>query len=252
MQILDPELPDEIDYSYGNRLRGHFRFGGSTDTLKAVGDALRKNGSTRRGSISLWDNVLDLCEENGEQAKPCLTSLLFRMTDRGLMLTAIFRAQDLLAAWLENVYGLMAVQRHVAEIAGVESGPITVISHSLAFNLRDPRSPLGKELVQGWRCDDDLDRPTGKLSMRRDPNGYFVVTVDERERKLVVEHRFDGLLVKRYEADRAISIERAIAADMAVSLIPHALWLGRELARAEQLLNGQALHKAQSDDNNRH
>jgi hypothetical protein len=59
----------------------------------------------------------------------------------------------------------------------------------------------------------------------------------DRERGLVVaEHRYGGVLVKRYEAERAVTIEREVAADMAVSLVSHALWLGRELSAKERLL----------------
>jgi thymidylate synthase len=53
---------------------------------------------------------------------------------------------------------------------------------------------------------------------------------------IVAEHRFGGMLVKRYEAERAVTIEREVAADMAVSLASHAMWLGRELTAKEQLL----------------
>jgi hypothetical protein len=44
------------------------------------------------------------------------------------------------------------------------------------------------------------------------------------------------MVVKRYEAERAVTIERQVAADMAVSLVSHALWLGRELTAKEQML----------------
>ena len=56
--------------------------------------------------------------------------------------------------------------------------------------------------------------------------------------RIVVEHRFGGVLLKRYEAERAASIEHEVSADMAVSLVSHALWLGRELTRCEQALQG--------------
>ncbi|HEY0132351.1 MAG TPA: hypothetical protein VGB57_13205, partial [Allosphingosinicella sp.] len=155
-------------------------------------------------------------------------------------LTATYRSHNLLWAWPENVYGLMAIQRHVAEGAGMETGPITVISNSLGINPESPRYELAKAIERGWKTDDDLDRDSGKYSLREDPNGYFVVTVDKEEGKLVAEHRFGGVLVKRYEADRAVTIEREVAADMAISLVSHAMWLGRELTLKERALRGSA------------
>ena len=64
----------------------------------------------------------------------------------------------------------------------------------------------------------------------------IVIVEDQIERVFHAEHRYGGMLVKRYEADRAVTIEREVAADMAVSLVSHAMWLGRELTAKEQQL----------------
>ena len=61
--------------------------------------------------------------------------------------------------------------------------------------------------------------------------GYFVVSLDGDE--ILAEHRFEGALIKQYRSDRADRIAHAVAADMAISLPSHALWLGRELANKE-------------------
>jgi thymidylate synthase len=225
-RILQAELPEGIAYTYGNRLRSHF--GG--DALAAAARALREDPETRHAYVSLWDTAAD----PGHEEAPCLTTLSFRRAEGRLGLGATYRSHNLLTAWLENAYGLMAVQRHVAERAGMEPGPITVVSHSLTIDPGSPRYGLAQSIAEGWRGDDDVDRATGKRSLREDPQGYFVVSAD-RERGLVVaEHRFRGVLVKRYEAERAVTIENQVAADMAVSLVSHAMWLGRELTRAER------------------
>jgi hypothetical protein len=174
-----------------------------------------------------------------QPATPCLTTLFFRVSGDRLTLTATYRAHNLLTAWLENVYGLMAIQRHVADACGIAAGAITVISHCLGIDPRSPRYDLARTIAASWTRDDDVDRETGKSTLREDPNGYFVVTVDHDRGAIVAEHRFGGVLVKRYEADRAASIEQAVGADMAVTLVSHALWLGRELTRHEQLLRGR-------------
>jgi hypothetical protein len=231
-RILDAELPEGISYTYGNRLRAHF----GDDGLGRAIELLRADPETRGAYVSLWDNAVDLARDAG--SKPCLATLFFRRSDGRLTLTATYRSHNLLTAWLENVYGLMAIQRHVAGGAGVEPGAITVVSHSLGIDPRSPRFAMARSIATGWERDDDFDRATGKFSLREDPNGYFVVTAD-RERGLVVaEHRFGGILVKRYEAERAVSIEQQVSADMAVSLVSHAMWLGRELSAKERLLRG--------------
>jgi hypothetical protein len=238
-KIVDPALPDGISYTYGNRLRGYFPQDAATaDTLATVVRALRANPETRRGYISLWDTAHDLpaTEKGRDPAVPCLTTLFFRRVDGRLSLTATYRSHNLLTAWLENVYGLMAIQRHVAGAVELPIGPITVLSHSLGIDPRNPRYELGRTVADSWKTDEDLDRRTGRHSLRADPNGYFVVTVDRQEDCIVAEHRFDGLLIKQYRSDRATVIEREIIGDMAVSLVSHALWLGRELKTKEQVL----------------
>jgi len=235
-RILDPELPEDVSYAYGNRLRGYFALpGGGTDALEVVIDLLRRDPETRNAYVSLWDTPADLRGVSG--STPCLTTLSFRRSEGRLTLATTYRSHNLLTGWLENVYGLMAIQGHVAERVGMEPGAITVVSNSLGIDPQSTRFELARGIEEGWSSDDVIDRESGKHSLREDPNGYFVVTVDQELGQIVAEHRFGGVLVKRYAAERAVTIEREVAADMAVSLVSHALWLGRELTAKERLLS---------------
>ncbi|WP_445150502.1 thymidylate synthase [Baekduia sp. Peel2402] len=224
-RILDGAPPDGVAYTYGHRLRTH-----TGDTLAEVIGLLRREPASRRAYVALWDNTIDLHAEDGA-ATPCLTTVWFRIADDRLTLTATYRAHNLLTAWLLNVYGLMAVQRRVADALGLTAGPLTVISHALGINPASSRFALARDVESRWMRDDDVDRAAGKSSMREDPNGYFVVSSDGSD--LIAEHRYEGLLVKTYRAQRADTIMHEVAADQAVSLISHALWLGGELRRHE-------------------
>lgn len=244
-KILDPLLPENISYTYGNRLRGYFAQKGNgretlqtvvgrLDALETVIDRLKDDPETRHCYIALWDTAHDLVssESDDDTAVPCLTTLFFRRSQGTLQLTATYRSHNLLTAWLENVYGLMAIQRHVAGQIGIPIGPITVISHSLGIDPKSTRYTYGEGIRSNWKTDDDFDH--GKYVLREDPNGYFVVTVDEEKNELVAEHRHGGVLIKRYQGTRAEEIEKEVAKDMAITLISHAMWLGRELTRNEQ------------------
>jgi Thymidylate synthase len=220
-RILDPSLPEGISYTYGNRLRD----------LPGVVDLLRADPDTRGAYVSVWER-----EDLGASSKPCLTTLFFRRSEGRLTLTATYRSHNLLWAWLENVYGLMAVLGWVAEAAGMEPGAITVVSHSLTIDPASPRYGVAQAVAERWNSDDDVDRAAGKRSLRQDPHGYFEVSADRERGLIVADHRYGGMLVKRYEAERAVTIEREVAADMAVSLVSHAMWLGRELTAKEQML----------------
>ncbi|HYM45799.1 MAG TPA: thymidylate synthase [Solirubrobacteraceae bacterium] len=250
-EILRPELPEGIGYTYGNRLRGYFRRGSETlDTLQAVIDALGANPESRHGYVALWDTTVDLpgSPTEDDRASPCLVTLFFRRVECALSLTATYRSHNLLTAWLENVYGLMAIQRHVADGAGMAIGPITVVSHSLGLDPRNPRYELARTIAERWKRDDDKDLQTGRYSLREDPNGYFVVTVDLGEGCIVAEHRVGGVLIKRYKGARADRLASEIGGDMAVSLVSHALWLGRELASKEQMLRAGVGSSARQGD----
>ena len=236
-KMLDGKIPPGISYTYGNRLRGYFRRNAKQiDTLRSVVETLQRDPESRHAYISLWDTAADLPAEGRRlgSSVPCLVTLFFRRSQGRLTLTATYRSHNLLTAWLQNVYGLMGIQQWVCDRTGIPPGPITVISHSLGIDPRSPRYEFARGIAKGWVRDEDLDRDTGKHSLREDPNGYFIVTVDEDE--VVAEHRYEGLLVKQYRGDRAAKIEREVIGDMAVSLVSHALWLGRELtAKAETL-----------------
>jgi thymidylate synthase len=245
-RMLDVVIPGDITYSYGNRLRGYFeKDGARIDTLEAVARELGRNPESRNAYVSLWDTAADL---NAETAVPCLATIFFRRSNQRLTMTATYRSHNLLTAWLHNVYGLMAIQQEICKRTGTPPGPITVISHSLGIDPRSPRFPLARDLAKSWRRDEDIDRETGAHRLREDPNGYFVVTVDDEAGEIVAEHRYGGLLVKQYRSDRAAKIEREIIADMAVSLVSHAIWLGRELSVKEAALQHRIKRRPATGD----
>jgi len=238
--MLRPDPPEGgVAYSYGHRLRGYFpQPDGGTDALQTVIDRLRKNPGSRGGHISLWDSSTDLGLPDGESPResPCLTSVTFRQSGEDLTMAATYRAHNLLRAWLENVYGLMAVQRYVAERTGMGVGALTVISNSLGINPAATEYERARALADQWVNDGDFDEASRKYTLRHDPNGTFVVFVDTDDDEIIAEHWAQGVLQKRYGNRRADMISREVAADMALTLPSHALWLGAELARAEAKL----------------
>ncbi|CAI7977301.1 Thymidylat_synt domain-containing protein [Frankia sp. Hr75.2] len=236
--MLDSTKPPDIDYTYGNRLAGYFSSGGTvTDSMKLAASQLIADPESRKAFISLWDTSRDLVP--GTASTPCLVTIFLRRSGERLTLTATYRAHNLLTAWLQNAYGLMAIQKEVCRRTGMMAGKITVISHSLGIDPRSPRYGIAKAIAGKWTRDEDLDRDTGRHSLREDPNGYFMVTIDAAAGEIVAEHRFEGLLVKQYRGDKAVKIEREVIGDMAVSLVSHALWLGRELKTKEDLLSSK-------------
>jgi thymidylate synthase len=136
-------------------------------------------------------------------------------------LTATFRTHNALDAWLMNFYGLMALQRAVAERVDLPPGPITVFSHSISIDPRELDRALTVVEKRKWK-------------MHLDPQGYFRITLDGDE--ILVEHRFEDVTLKEYRGKTAIAIQHQIARDLAVSDMNHAMYVGRQLAKAEVAL----------------
>lgn len=226
-RILDPVLPYDLDYTYGWLLRTGMGKE-PVDSVAIIAERLSKDPESRHAYATLWDNEHHL--PHGKHC-PCFVTLFFRKFEECLTMTATFRAHNAMDAWPENFYGLAAIQRFVSARCGIEPGPITVISHSISI---DPSSlEKAKRIASEKATDEVLDPATGKLGPRFDPNGAFTVTIDKSSWELVVEHSFQGMKLAEYRGRTVEEIERQLSRDNALSVISHALYLGRELARKE-------------------
>jgi thymidylate synthase (methanogen type) len=212
--ILLGELRDDETYNYGHRLRAYF----GLDTLATCADRLNKDLEDRKSYVALWDTPRDLTVKEG---RPCLVSLFFRKFEGKLTLSATFRTHNAMDAWPMNVYGLMAIQDYVAKRVNLDPGAIVVISHSLGL---DPKELDRAMMIIGQR----------PFKVNLDPMGHFRVTLDDKE--IIVEHRFEDVTLKEYRGKTAVSLQHQIARDVALSDINHAIYLGRQLAKAEMAL----------------
>jgi thymidylate synthase len=212
--FLIGEVPPDASYTYGHRLRTYF----GVDAPAALAARLAADPEDRKAYFTLWDNRRDL---GGHDSRPCLVSVYVRTFEGRLTLTATFRTHNGLDAWLLNFYGLMRLQREVAERAGLPPGAITVFSHSISLDPRELDRALHLAGKRRWR-------------LRLDPMGYFRVTLDGGE--ILVEHRFGDATLTEYRGTSAVGLQHQIARDLALSDLNHAMYLGRQLARAELAL----------------
>ena len=213
-EILSGQMRPDETYNYGHRLRSYF----DIDTLAACAERLKRDPEDRKSYVTLWDNTRDLGQVEG---RPCLVSLYFRKFEGKLTLSATFRTHNAMDAYPMNLYGLHAIQSWVAKEAGLVPGALVVISHSLGL---DPRELDRAMLIIGKR----------PFKVRLDPMGYFRITLDGKD--ILVEHRFEDVTLKEYRGRKAERLQHEIARDVALSDINHAIYLGRQLARAEAAL----------------
>ncbi len=212
--FLRGERGADETYTYGHRLRTYF----GQDNLAACLKRLQADPEDRKAYLTLWDNRRDLQVARGQ---PCFVSLFCRRYDGALTVSATFRTHNALDAWLPNVYGLMAVQEFLAASLAVPTGPITVVSHSISIDRKEVDRALAIISHRSFR-------------LREDPCGYFRLSVDDGE--IVVEHRYGDVTLKEYRGTKAVQLQQQLARDLALSDLNHAMYLGRQLARAEECL----------------
>ena len=213
-EFLEGELRPDEAYTYGHRLRSYFKL----DAVAILAERLRQDPEDRKAYFTLWDNNRDL---TARDSRPCFVSAFFRKFEDKLTLTATFRTHNALDAWLLNFYGMMALQQEVARRAGMEPGAITVFSHSISIDPKELDRALAVVEKRKWK-------------MHLDPMGYFRVTLDGEE--ILVEHRAEDVTLKEYRGRSAVAVQHQIARDMAISDLNHAMYLGRQLAKAEMAL----------------
>lgn len=208
--LLGP-LPDEHSYTYGNRIREYFGF----DALKKFAMRLKANPQDRDCYLALWDSHHDIDADDA----PCMVSLFFRVFDDQLTLTATYRTHNALDAWLKNVYGLMKAQQIVSQETGIPVGPLTVISHSISVDPAKYDAAVRVANSKGFSLD-------------MDDNGQFMVSLEDG--LIVVRHMDNnGILLHEYRSAKAERVQHEINRDCAISDINHAMYIGRQLAKAE-------------------
>ncbi|MBF0564366.1 MAG: hypothetical protein HQK89_03900 [Nitrospirae bacterium] len=215
-KILNGQKREDDPYDYGNRIREHF----GLDALYECIARLKENTQDRRSFISLWDTRFDMM---AQQSTPCMVTIFFRVLQGRLTLSATFRVHNAIDAWLQNLYGLMAIQRTVCDAIGVPAGAITIISHSISLNISDYDKISGVIKEKGK-----------KFRFRPDPCGQFRVSVEEG--LIVVRQLLDGNVVNEYRSKKAERLQYELNRDSAISDIGHAIFIGRQMARAEMCI----------------
>lgn len=91
----------------------------------------------------------------------------------------------------------------------------------------------------------------GPFDWKEDPNGFFVVSLKPQEKKIVVEHLKDGKTTKKVVGDSALDICYKIGQMQMVGnfeqTVEHAMYLGRELQKAELCLKNQLAYEQDGD-----
>jgi thymidylate synthase len=226
---------EDVSYTYGDRLRA-FAAGPAGDTLDQVAAMvaeLRANGHSRRALATLWHPPHD----SRSSSPPCLTQVQVRLRDQQpdtpnglprLHLTAYFRSHDIYRAWPSNAFGLRALQTLLLDQLGghrvARPGELIIISASAHIYAHDWE---GAHTLLAHHY-----RPTNPR-MERDPRGSFVVRLEPPD--ILVQHYTPGgEHVQTLRGGTAQALEPQLTPYL--SDFNHAIYLGRELQKAELAL----------------
>lgn len=216
-------LPEGLAYRYGHIIRSVFG-----DQVEAVIRAFKDKAETFRTVISLWDPHV-IGGSITANDPPCLTLIHPRIIGEYLHQGAYIRTNDMFGGWPLNVMALRYFQYQLLE--------------RVRIDLKRPELKLGElEVTSGsahvYKRDfREIDRFLSESKPPKfspDPKGNFEIKVESGE--IVVRHFSpDGeRLLQVFRGKDAEKLSKEIKPF--ISDIGNALYVGREMKKAEQSL----------------
>lgn len=206
----------DVEYTYGQRLRAHF----GKDQIAGIIDYLRRTPFTRRAVAVTWDVAHDL----GNPKAPCLDLLQCLIQDGKLWMTVYFRSNDMFDAWPRNALALRRMQGQIAHALDVGLGSLCTMSCSA--HIYNGSWALAQKLVTDY-----LRLPVLEL----DPRGNFVISLENGE--IAVRHYSpQGGKIDEFKGKTVKEITNQLLLRKHISLVSHALYVGRELQKAQTAL----------------
>jgi thymidylate synthase len=221
-QILDDSpFREGVKYTYGQRLRSWF----GKDQVEQVIQKLIGEIDAASAVMSLWD-----VKDHEKGGSPCLNHIWVRVVEGDLSLTAIFRSNDMFAAWPSNAMGLRALQRYIRD----------EISKRSDYNLR--MAPL-ITISQSAHIYDDTWANVDNLIANQynaiceqrnydDPCGNFLIDVEVNEIVITQTTLGSGEVVKQCRGKDPLRLIRDICASSPAIQPDHIGYLGMELQKA--------------------
>lgn len=124
-EILTSRQIPGVAYNYGKRMRLDL----GVDQIAAMKDLLKNRPDSKKMVATTMDPKRDWNEVNKGDT-PCLVMVLGSVQDNTFFFTAHFRSQDMVHGWPRNTFALRKLQKDIADSAGMQMGPLTMITHS--------------------------------------------------------------------------------------------------------------------------
>lgn len=171
-EILTSRQIPGVAYNYGKRMRVDL----GIDQILAMKDLLKNRPDSKKMVATTMDPKRDWNEVNKGDT-PCLVMVLGSVQDNKFFFTAHFRSQDMVHGWPRNTFALRKLQKDIADSAGLEMGPLTMITHSAHMYADD--LPLVENLLM-----DHYEKELGytpSVHFSFDKRGNVIVEVIEEK-----------------------------------------------------------------------
>lgn len=214
--LEDSPAAEGVKYTYGQRMRSWF----GRDQVADVVAKLRVERDSASAVINLWDSSLD----NIKSGSPCLNHLWFRITERGLVLTATLRSNDMFAAWPANALALRVLQTEVRDLVDGDLPLGELVTISQSAHLYDDTFESADKVI--------ADHCQGHAPALSDPVGNFIIERESGCAVVTQTHPETGEVVALYKGKAPLKVVRAIASRNPSIKADHLGYLGIEIYRA--------------------
>ncbi|HOI59879.1 MAG TPA: thymidylate synthase [Candidatus Pacearchaeota archaeon] len=224
-QIMTDHVFEGVEYTYGSRLRNH----NGINQIKCIIEELKKENYSRRAIAFTW-NVEKDCNN---VKPPCLDLVQALIQNNTLYVSAYFRSNDMFKAWPQNAYGLLKIQKEIAEALNLKIGKLIITSCSAHIYERDYLD--AQKIIEKYKS---------KLECEIDPRGNFVIEVNNKE--IFVKHiNANGDFLQEFKGKNAQEIRDQISTF--ITDVAHAIYLGTELHKAELALKNNSKYIQDQD-----
>ena len=218
---LDPKKPRGVTYTYGNRLRKYKK---NVDQIQSIVDKINQFSAPRNAYAITSYPPIDLFQQS-----PCLTHVQVLVQDHEkLNMFAVFRSHDMMKAALLNAYGLLNLQKYIANKTNKRIGSLSITS--ISAHIYEEDWQMAKEIVSCsiW----GRVKPYFDEKEDIDPRGYVrILILNERLRAELVTPEGEQLM--RIEGTTAREIALKIAKLNLLSKPDHYCDVSLELMKAE-------------------
>jgi thymidylate synthase len=214
--IQGVSIDAEDSYAYGERMRVR-----NGDQIAHVVQRLKANPTDRGVLVDLWDVDHDFFAENANP--PCMTQVWFRVFQGQVCATFTYRSHDMFGAWVKNTVGDRLLQSHISNEIGLPLGATTI--NSLSAHIYDHNF---------LAIDAKLKEHPLRWKFQEDPRGNILINVDDG--KIVVRHENRSGAITTLTGTSADTLYKQIWSRKLISMTDHAMYVGYELGRAEQVI----------------